>query len=283
VPNAGVTLAPVQDGPRWATFRTAAQADAGGRFVFASVPEGTYVVQSGGEMFGQASAIVEAVAATEPRPVTLTLLPLPKVRGRVVFDGNPPPVVRNGESLGVVRFLPTGGSASFQVMTGSREVRPDGTFEVPGTGPSGMIRITLYPYIAGWIMSRVLYQGRDVTDALPDLQGGDLDGVEVVFTNRVGRITGTVLPDDPPTPVVVVVFGTEETGAAALRSMRLARPGPDGAFIVDGLVAGRYFVAAIQSSTARVDGELLRTLRGSATQVVVAERADTAVRLTLVK
>jgi hypothetical protein len=61
-----------------------------------------------------------------------------------------------------------------------------------------------------------------------------------------------------------------------------ARTNARGEFTVQGLVAGRYLVAAVTSATG-LSEPLLARLRSQATPVIVTEKATAVVRLTVVK
>jgi len=156
----------------------------------------------------------------------------------------------------------------------------DWTFQIPGLSSAGVIRTGEF---MGWSLARVVVQGRDITDVLYDPQSGDLDGIEVVLTRRVGGITGTV-SDRGIDPVAVVVFGADGDSWPYLsRTFRAVPPSLSGAFTVPGLLPGRYFAVAVRSGVPRSSEEALRALRSVATPVVVSEGVDTAIKLSIVK
>ena len=160
-------------------------------------------------------------------------------------------------------------------------VETDWTFQIPRPLVS---RGHSHQEVLGWTLARVVLQGRDITDVPYDFQSGDVDGIEVVLTKRVGGITGTALDGDKPAdPVAVVVFGADGDSWPYLsRTLRAVQP-QSGAFTVRGLLPGRYFAVAVRPGTPRSSEEALRALRSLATPVVVSEGADAAIKLSIVK
>ena len=282
VPKALVTLSPAIDGPVQASLRAPGNVDANGNFVFSNVPVGTYVVEGKNGPFETGSVTITAPVD----PFAVTLKALPTARGRVVFEGGVPrqvsPQMSEIVRHSMLRFVPVGGRIEEAIMLGRPGVvASDWTFQISGLSSPGLIRTN--EEILGFSLARVVVNGRDVTDVPYDPQSGDVEGIEVVLTNRVGGITGMV-DDFNGDPISVVVFGADGDSWPYLsRTLRTFSTTLKGAFTERGLLPGRYFVIAVSSTTARNTPEALAALRSRATQVVVTEGADTPVRLSIVK
>ena len=283
MPKALVTLSPVMDGASPAFLRAQANVDANGNFVFPIVPSGTYVVE------GRTGAFeVGSVTITTPvEPFALVLKALPTARGRVIFDGGVPPhvtasmaeIVRHS----MLRFQPMGVTAEEAIAAARPGVieLPDWTFLIRGLSSTGVIRVN--EGFLGWSLARIVAHGRDITDMPFDFQSGDVEGIEVVLTKRVGGITGTI-NDFGIDPITVVIFGADGDSWAYLsRTLRVFSPTLKGAFSATGLLPGRYFAVAVRSGMPRSSPEALAALRSLATLVTVTEGADTPVRLSIVK
>jgi hypothetical protein len=118
-----------------------------------------------------------------------------------------------------------------------------------------------------------------------DFESGDVDGIEVVLTKRVGNITGTVQGFAPATGAVsIVVFGADGDSWPYLsRTLRFTQTDETGAFRFRGLLPGRYLAVAVRFGTPQSSAEALQKLRSSATPVVVTEGVDTTIKLTIAK
>jgi hypothetical protein len=283
VPKANVTLSPIFDGQSKGIFRASANADANGNFVYPHVPPGTYLVEGRGpEPFELGSLTI----TTPSEPFVLALKPLPTARGRIVFDGGPPPEIKPQLRELVLRSLirvQSIGTAEEPIrFTRYGVVESDWTFLIRGLSSAGLIRTD--EEALNWTLARVVMNGRDITDVPYDFQSGDVDNIEVVLTRRVGGITGTVQDGDKPAdPVAVVVFGAEGDSWPYLsRTLRAVQP-QAGVFSVSGLLPGRYFAVAVRPGVPRSGEEALRALRSLATPIVVSEGADTTIKLSIVK
>ena len=222
--------------------------------------------------------------------LTVTTRKAATVRGRMTFEGAPPPT--NPMELFVAfdgpRTLVSG--AGF-VRSGSR---PSGitatpetqwTFEVQVSG-TGVIR----PRAGGpWILKAVLLDGKDVTDTLLDF-GTAYAGkpVEVVLTQRKGEVSGIVQNDrgQPTSDYRVVVFPEDETQWTPF-SRSFAQGGPDqqGRFTIRNLPPARYLAAAVESLDPgdERNPEVLSRLRGAATAFELSEGQSRSMTLRLTR
>lgn len=205
----------------------------------------------------------------------------------MTFDGDVPPEIkpqlREILLYGLVRFQPIGTIEESIRFGRPGVVELDWTFQISGLSSPGVIRAD--ELAGGWVLARVLHQGRDITDVQYDFQSGDVDGLEVVLTKRVGGITGTVQEGLKPADAVsVVIFGADGDSWPYLsRTLRFTQTNESGAFTVRGLLPGRYLAVAVTSGTRPASPGDIQKLRATAIPVVVSEGADTAVKLTIVK
>jgi hypothetical protein len=219
------------------------------------------------------------------------------VRGRVTFEGEPPPtnpLLLNVEFEGPRTFA----SAAGFVQRGSIYVTPgtQWTFEAQVAG-LGVIRHrsccvpddTGVDRASPWILKAVLLDGKDVTDTLLDF-GTAYAGkpVEVVLTQRKGEVSGVVQDDRgrQTSDYRVVLFPEDERQWTPF-SRAFASGGPDqqGRFTIGNLPPARYLAVAVESLEPgdERNPETLSRLRGVATTVELPEGALRSVTLRLTR
>jgi hypothetical protein len=138
----------------------------------------------------------------------------------------------------------------------------------------------------GWFTKRVLLKGNDVTPGFD--VSGDVDGIEVVLTNQVTTVTGTVRDargigqnDFIVTFFPVGQFDREERASR----QRTIRPDPDGVYRIRNLPPGDYLAAAVPAMSLPIDGEwnpsFLEKVRPAAISFKLAEGQSLALNLPL--
>jgi protocatechuate 3,4-dioxygenase beta subunit len=280
VPKSQVMLFPVEDGEVRTMVMAKGTADASGRFSFSGVQDGTYEVQaSSPEMFGVSTVALDS-ANRERLPTTIVMRPLTTARGRVLFEGDSPvpPVDPQNQP---VTFQPTNFTTGPIGGNGiSLVIQSDWRFEMPNLAWFGVLRVNPP---TGWALAHVRHDGRDITDTPFDFQSGDVSGLEIVLTNRVGTVSGTVVGGGQlAANARVVVFGAADTGWIYLsRTMRNVKTDERGAFAVDGLVPGRYLAVAISGEVGLSDHAGLLNLLSFAVPFTVSQGTNSVVRLTL--
>ena len=267
----------------------------GGRFSFANVPPGEYVLQAFGPAIGQggnlaASAFgylnVKVGQDSDTSNVTVRIPPPRTLRGHISFEDDPttpkpPPgnvaiIARQTE----VDSAPAGGGpAPFTV-------HDDWTFEVNGMSGFRVMSIGA----PGWLLKSVKVDGQDVTDTPLDLREQDVNGVELVLTTKTSTVTGTVEPakDKKLSDYNLLVFSTDDTRWTSWsRYVAYTRANPRGTFVIRGLPAGIYYAALIGSASNGEwqNPEFLRAIvnSGDATSITVTEGGETKVTLTAKK
>ena len=103
------------------------------------------------------------------------------------------------------------------------------------------------------MVKAVMHDGRDITDKAVELRNGEqMSGVQVIVTNRVTRISGTLTDDkDAPTPDGTVVIFSSDSAKwyDGSRFVRGTRPDQKGRYQIRGLPPGEYLVAAVEYAT----------------------------------
>ncbi|WP_025322870.1 carboxypeptidase-like regulatory domain-containing protein [Deferrisoma camini] len=163
--------------------------------------------------------------------------PRAAVRGRVMHDSSPLAGAR-------VRLEPTNGGAGAEVRTG-----PDGRFEVPhlppgpyrvearGPGPlaaiPGQNPVYLPPGQPVWIGLQAVPAESPTFAPLADAEPG------------FGSIVGRVLHRGRPVEGAVVSLYADESRGLRGPGIQDSFPtGPDGGYVIEGVLAGRYWVVA---------------------------------------
>ena len=154
------------------------------------------------------------------------------------------------------------------------DIHNDWTFEMAGI--SGPRRLRLLRAPRGWGLKQIVIDGVDVTDApLPfGSKSQSLSDVEVVLTDRITEIAGTVF-DDRGRPV------------ANARVVAFAASDANGAFSIRDLPPGPYFVAAVDRRRASedngewLDPDLLDSLTPGAARITLSEGQSISANPTL--
>ena len=264
-----------------------------GSFVFRNVPQGSYVIQGvTGLRYGTMSVTAAFPPEADNSPIVFTLLPLRTARGRIIFEGDSQPqetdrfVVNVRPTEPALRVATVGTISTVPLESGSTVTGPpDWMFQVRGLsfrGVVGLYGVSSARPGSAWVVTRVMLRGRNITDEAYDFQAEDVDGLEVVVTDRVGAVTGTVTDaGSAAASVNVMVFGAENSSPNYLsRTTKTVQTDGKGAFQVTALLPGRYFVAATRAGVAPPNRDELRT-RATLINVTVGGRAE--VSLTVVK
>src|SRR3954462_9822625 len=133
--------------------------------------------------------------------------------------------------------------------------------------------------------SQITLNDRDITDAPVDFRTKDVEGVQVVLTSKVSRITGAVTDDKgAAASYVVVIFPSDPTKwMDRSRFVTTARPTQQGRFTVTGLPPEEYLAIALPTviGSEYMDPEFLQQLRVQATAFTLSEGEAKEIRLTL--
>ena len=226
-----------------------------GEFAFANVAPGNYVLEvrrmprRPGATAADESASMPVTVGGDVANLLVTTAAGTTVRGRVVFEGaKPPPAAAQP-----LRVLPSPAEIGTTFFSAGSQnngiVGADGDFQI--TGVFGNVLFRVIPMPPGWIQKRVTLAGRDITDTGIDMPpGGSLDALEVVVTNRVSTLTGTVRNgrgESVTDYVLVVLPRYAKEGANQMRYVATARPDQQGRFQLRGRPPGEYVAMAVAS------------------------------------
>ncbi|HUK36142.1 MAG TPA: carboxypeptidase-like regulatory domain-containing protein [Vicinamibacterales bacterium] len=242
------------------TPSTGARIASDGRFEFPNVAPGEYVIQADAgrsvpNREGDFVAQFVTVNGVDIPDVVLQATPGSTISGHVVFDGDPPNDVQ-GFAVEPTRADPD----RTPLNNGSiarGEVRRDLTFVIENVRGPRRIGVPRPP--AGWMLKSVTAGGVDVTDAaLPfGLRDQSLSDVEIVLTNRLTELTGTVVDarGQAATGYTLLVFSPDrDRWYAGSRYFRRVAPEPAGNFAVRGLPPGDYYVAPVTGMSVLREG-----------------------------
>ena len=247
----------------------------GGRFAMINVPPGNYLISSRldrADTGARETAFMPVSVGSSDVSVTVTTAPAAIVTGRISAS---PPVALPPKFEAVVVAAPArdGGRSV------SAAVDPKGTFELEGVAGSVVLSISGLP--RGWALQRIEVGGQDVTDVPVSFAPGSKAAAEVVLTNRVTAVTGTIFRNGAVMPdAAVLVFAAD--GARwpmPSRFVRIVRADREGRFTAEGLPAGDYLALALSNADDGewFDAEQLSQLRPHA----VALRLEAGMPVTL--
>lgn len=222
-----------------------------GRFEFPNVPPGQYVIQvdrgrrnssTEGE-FGALPVVIDGIDVTG---LVVQTSAGSSIAGRVTFDayqGTKEP--RRGQIAITPVPIDTDQSTT---SPANADIHDDWTFEMSGI--NGPRRLQLQQAPPEWTLKSIKVRGIDVTDRpLPfGKRDQSLDHVEVVLTDRLTGVAGTIVDDRarPAAGAHLVVFPIDrDRWFAASRYVRMAEASTDGAVTLAGLPPGSYYAAAV--------------------------------------
>jgi hypothetical protein len=263
--------------------------DSQGRFTFRGVPPGRYVLtgRAASNSPGQPSlrtaplsfdlwAMRELVVTADVAGVVLTFGPPPVVAGQLVFEGGSAPA-----SFRNMRIVLDPQDRVTRALAGVRSyslIAADGTFDVRGLPPGRYLMRVSLPTDVGrvWWPASAVLEGRELLDLPTQIEAGaGLRGIVVTLTNGPAELAGSLMTADgrPAEGYGIVVLSAERRyWFSGSRRVQLARAGSDGSFVVRGLPAGEYLVAALTDVDASdlADVESLEKIATAAVRVGIA-------------
>lgn len=228
--------------------------DSSGAFTISGVAPGDYMlVARGGDSTGPGGPPPEVAQATivvgneDLKGVVVTAAKGVRVTGRVVYEGGTPPEA--ADRLRVTALPMEFGGPMLMGGLASAQVTTQGTFELRGV--FGKRRINVGPNPSGWTLKSVRIGGVDVIDTGYEFGKEDVSNVEILFTNRISVLTGTVkdAKGEAVTDATVLVFTADEDYWNQPNSRRVTtgRLDQNGTYRIRALPAGTYFVLAAES------------------------------------
>jgi len=248
----GIALMPSQRSGANTDQQMGARIDRRGGFEFRNVPPGDYVLQvvhgrNGKWNEGEFAYRYITVSDTDITDVEMQTNPGSTLAGRIVAEGGDFPKM-DGVELSAIpvdidRSPRLGGPPARANIT------PEGQFELAGIAGPRRLQVVRAP--TGWMLKSILAHGVDVTDQVMSFGRDDesVDDIEVVLTNRITQVLGSVSAARGLTPsdVAVLAFAADPTQwYAGTRFRKRITPSSDGSFSLDGLPPGDYFVVAAE-------------------------------------
>ena len=289
-----------------------AMTDGSGAFTIAAVPPGQYVLRASRNPRGnvgermismdgglQTISVTRAVFAGGPAPplpteqmlwaeaavsvgtndllnLAIIMRPGAKVSGALDFSGGAQRP--NADQLGAVSVTlePADGR---NAGAARGRVDPAGSFTTIGVMP-GKYFLKSAGAPQGWTFKGATIGGRDITDTPFEIEGSDIGGVVLTFTDRPSALAGTVTGSsgsgtDPQAAVIIFPAERElwNNYGTSPRRLRNVRADTKGAYTISNVPPGRYYVAAVREALAAEwqDPKFLETLANEATPVTIGE------------
>lgn len=244
-----------------------------GTFTIPDVPPGRYTL----------NASLRGDGPTEAGSMPLTVVN-DDVTGNTIVTGRPATLKgRFVAEAGVVGALP-------DALLVATAARPGGTVLASGSGKSFdldelsepfMLRVEYLP--DGWGVKSIVVDGADVIDSTIALASNQDAQAEVVLTNRVTRVTGTVTAEGQPVKAEVIVFAADSSKwAYPSRFVRTVSADEKGQFRISGLPpSDRYLAVATDylEEGEHYDPELLERVRDAATPFLLEDRGSQSLEL----
>ena len=211
----------------------------------------------------------DGVVVVLSRPVT--------VRGRIVFEGGPPPPLAG---------FRVQGSPARRMFTGARRspearVNADLSFELVGMFGQRTIDVVAPPE---WVLKSVRYRGRELINVPTEFKSdGDAAALEVVLTNRpaalFARVQGTPEPDN----VRVLLFPADANQWNSAGQPSIWRMGvwKEGSYAFARLRPAEYFVAIVPEGMPFTDGDprMFEELSKTAERITLLENDQRTIEL----
>jgi hypothetical protein len=219
------------------------------------------------------------------------------IRGRFVFDGGPGSVAPPAQ---VIQSLTAAFAAVDGMSLGAPPPMPpnsvdaEGRFTRTGVGPGRYWVNAREVGAAGvpWIVKTILKDGTDLGTAPLEVTDADVS-LEIVYTNQRATLDGTVrsalgrLVTGASVLLVPAAYRDWIARGMSQRFTRLARTPRNGAYTMGSLLAGEYFVGAMEEGDGLSDAPdpaaFLDAFARVATRIVLAEGERRTLELPVVK
>jgi hypothetical protein len=254
-----------------------------GTFTILNVVPGDYVLTAIGRSSGNATPEVAAMSITvgndDLAGLSVATGKGGSIRGTVVADNNGKVQTANIQvTVQPLRQTPGG----FQPRT---QVSSTGTFELNGLIGAQLLRVERLP--EGWTVKAIRANGRDITDTALEFRGSEGANVQVVLTDRISEVSGTVKASGQPVNAASVVLFPDDPAQWAFpsRRVRMVRVDQTGVFRARTLPPGGYLAFAVDylEQGEFQDPVFLERMRGRATAFSLNDGENKNVDLTLVE
>jgi carboxypeptidase family protein len=256
-----------------------------GTFSILNVVPGDYVLTATGRPNGN-NATPEVASTTftvgndDLTGISIAMGKGGSIRGTVTADNNGKIQTTNIQvSVQPVRQMP----GAFLPRT---QVSSAGTFELNGLIGAQVLRVDRLP--DGWIVKSIRANGQDITDTALEFRGAESANVQVVLTNRISEISGTVKANGQAVTSASVVLFPEDPAQWVFpsRRIRMVRLDDTGVFRARSLPPGeRYLALAVDylEQGEFQDPAFLERMKGRATAFSINEGENKTLDLTLIQ
>jgi hypothetical protein len=244
-----------------------------GAFSIPNVPPGRYVLRARGDREAAQYALQPiTVAGQDLDALTVILSAGGTISGTVSFQ---PGMTQPPDVTQVRITAPSTDQGSLGPQPNVR-LGKDGRFSLSGV-PAGSHLIRPNGNVRGWALKSVSIGGREMTDTPVVLRSGEnLGNVEVVFTDKLTEINGTIT-NEQGTPVpdyTVLAFSTDRSlWRPQSRQVMTARPDQMGKYRIRGLPPGNYYIVTLDPAQQGewFEADYLDDHRAGAAHIVLAE------------
>ena len=171
-----------------------------------------------------------------------------RIAGRVL-RGNGQPLPFDASTLNIIAQYVLNGMGQMRGGIGphSPGVERDGSFVIESPAGSTVLNVSGLP--EGWTVRSARLDGVDVSDREFELSPGANHRIEIVVTDRLSGVNGTVTDraNRPMSTATVVVFPEDPTRRRAERLTRAVAADEAGVYRIEDLPAGDYLLVAVDS------------------------------------
>jgi hypothetical protein len=221
-----------------------------GSFAIQNVTPGKYTIVARAESGPNGSsrtAVQQLIVAGEEVTVALTPVPGVQLGGAITFEaaGTPPPDGFTGFRVTPVAL----GTAASIGGRGGRpgDVSQTGQFTINDVAPGVYVVRASAP--RGWAMKAVYLDGREITDQPIEVKSENVSGLNVIFTDKISSLKGTVRDarNNGAIDVTVIMFPSDERlWLPQSRQIITARTDSSGSYHLSAVPAGDYLVVAVE-------------------------------------
>ena len=247
-----------------------------GTFSIPNVTPGKYTIiarADGGPNGAMRMAVQSLVVTGGEVNVTLTPSPGVVLSGTLTLEASGATVPKGFAGFRV-NPSPLGSAAAMP-----RTARPAETTE---TGQFSMTDVTAGQYVLratapkGWTMKAVYIDGREVTDQPIEVKADSITGINVIFTDKISGLSGTVRDarGTGAADITVIAFPSDEKlWLPQSRQIVTARTDASGAYKLTAMPPGDYLVVAVDDVEPGewFDPAFLDQMKDRATTVKVSE------------
>lgn len=254
-----------------------------GTFTILNVVPGEYILTAMGRSSGNATPEVAAISITVGNDDLAGLAVATgkggSIRGTVVADNNGKvPTTNIQVSVQALRQTPGGFQPRAQVSSTA-------TFELNGLIGAQVLRVERLP--EGWTLKAIRANGRDITDTALEFRGSESANVQVVLTDRISEVSGTVKANGQPVTAASVVLFPDDPAQWAFpsRRVRMVRADQTGVFRARSLPPGGYLAFAVDylEQGEFQDPAFLERMKGRATAFSLSDGENKNLDLTIVE